>query len=72
MIIPTIDTLIGQNANIPSNEDVKRLEQDRYYSRLVKSFIPLQYAANIYADYLVGRPQTSLRDKIFLGIPWGW
>ena len=48
VIIPTIDTLIGQDANNPSNEDVKRLEEDRYYSRLVKSFIPLQYAANIY------------------------
>ncbi len=36
VIIPTIDTLIGQDANNPSNEDVKRLEEDRYYSRLVK------------------------------------
>ena len=71
LIIPTIDTLIGQDANNPSNENVKRLEQDRYYSRLVKSFIPLQYAANIYAAYLVGRPQTSLLDKIFLGISMG-
>lgn len=71
VIIPAIDALIGQDNNNPSTEDVQLLEQDPYYSRLVKTFIPLQYAANIYACYLVGRKQTSFIDKILLGISMG-
>jgi|GEM_PF-2205050 len=64
VIIPAIDSLIGKDQNNPTAEDVKLLEQDPYYSRLVKSFIPIQYAANVYACYLVGRKQTSLLDKM--------
>lgn len=71
VIIPTIDTLVGKDEHNPSPEEVKLLEQDPYYSRLVKSFIPLQYIANIYAAYLVSRKETSLLDKIFLGASMG-
>ena len=71
VLIPAVDMLIGKDNNNPTAEDVKLLEQDRYYSRLVKSFIPLQYIANIYACYLVSRPQTSLLDKLLLGVSMG-
>ena len=71
VIIPAIDSLIGKDKNNPTSEDVKLLEQDPYYSRLVKSFIPIQYVANVYACYLVGRKQTSLLDKILLGVSMG-
>ncbi|MDI9690683.1 hypothetical protein, partial [Burkholderia cenocepacia] len=55
----------------PTDEEIKLLEKDPYYSRLVKSFIPLQYAANIYACYLTSRKDTSFIDKILLGISMG-
>lgn len=71
VIIPIIDTLIGKDNNNPSADEVKLLEKDPYYSRLVKSFIPLQYAANIYACYLTSRKETSLADKLLLGISMG-
>ncbi len=71
VIIPTIDTLVGKDKNNPSAEDIKLLENDPYYARLVKSFIPLQYIANIYACYIVSRKSTSLLDKILLGISMG-
>ncbi len=71
VIIPAIDSLIGKDKNNPTAEDVKLLEQDPYYSRLVKSFIPIQYVANIYACYLVSRKQTSFLDKILLGMSMG-
>lgn len=71
IIIPTIDTIVGQDNNNPSTEDIKLLEQDPYYSRLVKTFIPLQYVANIYACYLTSRKTTSFVDKILLGISMG-
>lgn len=71
IVIPAIDTIVGKDANNPTSEEVKLLEQDPYYARLVKSFIPLQYAANIYACYLTSRKDTSFLDKILLGISMG-
>lgn len=71
IVIPAIDTIVGKDANNPTEEDIKLLEQDPYYARLVKSFIPLQYAANIYACYLMGRKETSFLDKILVGISAG-
>lgn len=71
IIIPTIDTIVGKDKNNPTAEDIKLLEKDPYYSRLVKSFIPLQYIANVYACYLVSRKNTSLLDKVLLGISMG-
>ncbi|AXY56547.1 alkane 1-monooxygenase [Acinetobacter chinensis] len=71
VIIPAIDTVIGKDSNNPTAEDVRLLEQDPYYARLVKTFIPLQYVANVYACWLVSRENTSLLDKILLGISMG-
>ena len=71
IIIPTIDTIIGKDANNPTHEDIKLLENDPYYSTLVKTFIPIQYAANIYACYIASRKETSFIDKILLGISMG-
>ena len=71
VIIPAIDTLVGKDQNNPSAEDVRLLEQDPYYARLVKSFIPLQYVANVYACWLVSRENTSFMDKILLGMSMG-
>ncbi|NHC04059.1 alkane 1-monooxygenase [Acinetobacter sp. 187] len=71
VVIPAIDTLIGTDNNNPNAEDIKLLEQDPYYARLVKSFIPIQYAANIYACYLSSRKGTSLLDKVLLGMSMG-
>ena len=42
LIIPAIDSLIGQDANNPSQEDIQLLEQDPYYSRLVKTLVVFQ------------------------------
>ncbi|WP_202719596.1 alkane 1-monooxygenase [Acinetobacter baumannii] len=71
VVIPAIDTIIGKDARNPTDEEIKLLEKDPYYSRLVKSFIPLQYAANIYACYLTSLKDTSFIDKILLGISMG-
>ncbi|MFW1689655.1 alkane 1-monooxygenase [Acinetobacter ursingii] len=71
VIIPTIDTIIGKDANNPTNEDIKLLENDPYYATLVKTFIPLQYAANVYACYIASSKETSFLDKILIGISMG-
>ncbi len=71
VVIPIVDRLVGEDQNNPTAAQVKLLEQDPYYVRLVKVFIPLQYAANIYAGYISSQKTTSLLDKILLGISMG-
>ncbi len=39
----------------PSDDEIKVLVNDPYYDRIVKLFIPLQMAANLFAGYVVTR-----------------
>lgn len=71
IIIPTLDALIGEDENNPSDDQIKALIKDPYYDRIVKLFIPLQMAANTFAGYVVSRPNVSLTDQILLGISMG-
>lgn len=71
VIIPTLDALIGDDANNPNDEQIKALVNDPYYDRIVKAFIPLQMAANTFAGYVVSRPNVSLLDQILLGVSMG-
>lgn len=66
-IIPTLDKLIGDDKQNPPSSAVKGLEDDPYYSRIVKLYIPLQYAANVYGAYLASRKTTPLSDQVLLG-----
>ena len=43
VIIPTLDALIGDDANNPNDEQIKALVNDPYYDRIVKAFIPVSY-----------------------------
>ncbi len=66
-IVPTLDKLIGEDQQNPPNSAIKQLEDDPYYATIVKLYIPLQYAANIYGAYLASRKSTPLVDQILLG-----
>ena len=70
-IIPAFDAVIGNDENNPTDEDVQSLVKDPYYDCLVKMFIPIQMAANVYAAYLVSRKDTPMLDRILLGISMG-
>lgn len=71
IIIPVIDSLIGKDENNPSDQQVKILIDDPYYDRIVKTFIPVQYAANLFAGYIVSRKETSLIDQVLIGSSLG-
>ncbi len=64
VVIPAIDTIIGKDARNPTDEEIKLLEKRSILFAFGKSFIPLQYAANIYACYLTSLKDTSFIDKI--------
>ena len=71
VIIPSIDSIVGQDNNNPENEQIQSLVEDPYYDRIVKLFIPLQMTANVFAAYVVSRKSTSFIDQILLGISMG-
>lgn len=55
-IIPALDRAIGEDKSNPPESAVKTLEQDKYYDRIVKAFIPTQYAMT-FMGRLAGQPQ---------------
>jgi len=71
VIIPSIDAIVGTDNNNPSDDQISSLVADPYYDRIVKLFIPLQMAANVFAGYVVSRKSTSLLDQILLGVSMG-
>ena len=71
VIIPSIRAILGTDNNNPSDEQISSLVADPYYDRIVKLFIPLQMAANVFAGYVVSRKTTSLLDQILLGVSMG-
>jgi alkane 1-monooxygenase len=71
VIIPTLDALVGEDESNPKDEDIPTLQNDPYYDRIVKWYIPLQMAANAFAGYVVTRPQVNLIDQLLLGVSMG-
>lgn len=66
-IIPALDRAIGEDKSNPPESAVKTLEQDKYYDRIVKAFIPTQYAMTFMGAWLASRKNTPLEDKIEIG-----
>ena len=67
LIIPAIDKWMGEDADNPTDDEISLLEQDPYYAKVVKAFIPLQYIANFYGLYLVNREDTPWLHRILFG-----
>lgn len=67
LIIPSLDKMLGEDPENPPEEAIVALENDPYYAKVVKLFIPFQYAANIYGCYLASRETTSLQDRVLFG-----
>lgn len=54
-IIPALDRAIGEDQSNPPESAVKSLEQDKYYNRIVKAFIPTQYVMTFMGAWLADR-----------------
>lgn len=70
-IIPALDKMIGEDQSNPPESAVKQLESDKYYGRIVKAFIPTQYAMTFMGAWLASRKKTPLSDKIGLVLTVG-
>lgn len=70
-VIPLMDKIIGPDAENHPEEAIKQLEQDPYYMRIVKAYIPTQYLATVIGAYAASRKGTPLIDQIVLGVSIG-
>jgi len=70
-IIPALDRAIGEDKSNPPESAVDSLEQDKYYGRIVKAFIPTQYAMTFMGAWLASRKNTPIEDKIGLALTVG-
>ena len=71
VIIPMFDRIIGDDKNNPPEEVVAKLENDPYYAKVVKAFIPLQYIALFLGAYLYTRKDTPAIDKLGIALSIG-
>ncbi|ESK56053.1 alkane 1-monooxygenase [Acinetobacter tjernbergiae] len=70
-LIPLIDKFLGEDSENPPEEAIAELEADPYYAKIVNFYIPLQYIANIYGNYIASRDSTPLFDRILIGTTLG-
>ena len=70
-IVPLMDKIVGADAANHPEEAIKELEQDPYYMRIVKAYIPIQYLATMVGAYAASRKGTPLIDQIALGVSIG-
>ncbi len=70
-LIPILDLIAGLDRSNPPDDIIKALEADKYYRWITFLFLPLQYAALIWAAWLWSGDSLSLSDKIGLALTVG-
>ncbi|MDP1541044.1 MAG: alkane 1-monooxygenase [Moraxellaceae bacterium] len=70
-IIPALDKLVGTDTSNPPTSAIDQLEKDKYYSAIVKAFIPAQYAATFLGAWLAGRKNIPASDYLGLTLTVG-
>ena len=67
-IFPILDQVIGKDSSNPPDSVLKWLEEDRYYRWCTYVFIPIQYAALIFACWMWANGGLSLLENLGLAI----
>ncbi|SDX65353.1 alkane 1-monooxygenase [Marinobacter mobilis] len=70
-VIPALDRIIGDDQSNPPESAVSQLENDKYYGRIVKAFIPTQYAMTFLGAWLASRKKTPMSDRIGIALTVG-
>ena len=70
-VIPLADLLAGIDPTNPPDEVIEWLEEDRYYRWVTYIFLPIQYAALIWAAYAWATYDLSTVSKIGLALTVG-
>lgn len=68
VIIPLLDLTIGKDSANPPESILRRLEDDRYYRWCTYVFIPIQYAALVFACTRWSSGQLSVLEQAGLAV----
>jgi alkane 1-monooxygenase len=67
-LIPLLDLAIGKDPSNPPDSVLRRLEDDRYYRWCTYAFIPLQYAALVFACTRWASGNLSVAEDLGLAL----
>ena len=67
-VFPILDVAVGVDPSNPPDSVLKWLEQDRYYRYCTYLFLPLLYAALVFACWMWAYGGLSVPDKIGLAV----
>jgi alkane 1-monooxygenase len=74
-VIPTVDLIAGLDRSNPPDDVIEALEKDRYYRWITYLFLPIQYAALVWACWVFTEPAwapaMTTVDKVGLAMTIG-
>ncbi len=70
-VVPVVDLVAGLDRSNPPDDMIEALEGDRYYRWITYLFLPIQYAALVWACWMFGQASMSLVDKVGLALSIG-
>ena len=70
-IFPLVDLVVGMDATNPPDSVIKWLEQDRYYRWCTYAYLPIQYAALVFACWQWSNGDLSVIEKVGLAFTVG-
>ncbi|HET6651786.1 MAG TPA: alkane 1-monooxygenase [Nocardioides sp.] len=71
VVVPAVDLLAGLDRSNPPDDVIEALENDRYYRWITYLFLPIQYAALVWACWMFTQSTLSTVDKIGLAMTVG-
>jgi alkane 1-monooxygenase len=71
LLLPLLDTVVGDDQENPPESVVKLLEEDRYYRWCTYLYIPLQYAGLVFACWKWSSGDLSLLEDVGLAFTVG-
>jgi alkane 1-monooxygenase len=71
VVVPAVDLLAGLDRSNPPDDVIEALENDRYYRWITYLFLPIQYAALVWACWMFTQTALSTVDKVGLAMTVG-
>ena len=70
-VVPAIDLVAGLDRSNPPDDLIEALENDRYYRWITYLYLPIQYAALVWACWMIADGGLRLVDEIGLSLSVG-
>jgi len=71
VVIPAIDLLAGLDRSNPPDDVIDALENDKYYRWITYLFLPIQYAALVWACWMFAQDTLGTVEKVGLAMTVG-